>query len=117
MKVNELLDGFTRIQKRSVTLNRGDFLIRQGEVEKEMYFIHSGAIHAFYVSDHEEHTIRFGYKGSLITSIPSFYNGEPSHLYLQAIRKTEVTAYSRQSFFEELKRSDNLMVFYLRSLE
>lgn len=115
--VNELISNYPRIQKRSITLSRGDFLIRQGEVEKEMYFIHSGAIHAFYVSDHEEHTIRFGYKDSLITSIPSFYNGEPSHFYLQAIRKTEVTAYSRQSFFEELERSEELKTFYLRSLE
>lgn len=52
-----------------------------------------------------------------MTSIPSFYNGEPSQLYIQAIRKTEVTAYSRESFFEELKHSDELMTFYLKSLE
>lgn len=117
MNVNELLSSYPRIQKRSITLNRGEFLIRQGEIEKDIYFIHSGVIHAFYVSDHEEHTIRFGYKDSLMTSIPSFYNGEPSQLYIQAIRKTEVTAYSRESFFEELKHSDELMTFYLKSLE
>lgn len=117
MNVNEFLSGYPSIQRRSISLNRGEFLIRQGEVEKEIYFVHSGAIHAFYVSDHEEHTIRFGYKDSLMTSIPSFYNGEPSQLYLQAIRKTELTAYSRQSFFEELKHSEELMAFYLTSLE
>lgn len=117
MTAYELLSNHPNIQKRAITLNRGAFLIRQGEVEREIYFIHSGAIHAFYVSEHEEHTIRFGYKDSLMTSIPSFYNGEPSQLYLQAIRKTEVTAFSRQSFFDELHQSEEMMTFYLKSLE
>ena len=115
--LHELLNGYSNIQRRSLIIDRGEFLIRQGEVESHIYYIHSGAIHAFYVSDHEEHTIRFGYKGSLITSIPSFYNGQPSELFLQAIRKTEITAYSRQSFFKAMETSEELQSFYLTSLE
>lgn len=92
-------------------------LLRAGEVERSLYFIESGAIHAFYISDKEEHTIRFGYQGSLITSIPSFYDQRPSEIYLQAIRKTEVVAFDRGDFVRVMNSTPDLQKFYATSLE
>lgn len=92
-------------------------LLRAGEVERSLYFIDSGAILAFYISDKEEHTIRFGYQGSLITSIPSFYDQRPSEIYLQAIRKTEVVAFDRGDFVRVMNSTPDLQKFYATSLE
>ncbi len=113
----QILEQIEGLEFEDLTLDRGDFLIREGEVEKHLYHIQSGAIHAFYVSEHEEHTIRFGYEGSLMTSIPSFYNQKPSALYLQAIRKTKVRAYTRASFYAAKAENPLLQQFYIASLE
>jgi hypothetical protein len=55
-----------------------------------MYWVKSGALRAVYVNADEEHTIRFGYKGSIINSLFSYFMGTPAVLAIQAIRKTEV---------------------------
>lgn len=113
----DLLFSLEDIRRKTLTLQRNDMLLRAGEVEKHLYFIVSGAIHAFYVSESEEHTIRFGYKGSLITSIPSFYDQRPSEIYLQAIRKTEIVAFDREDFVRVMNGDPTLRSFYIASLE
>lgn len=116
-QISEFLNSIEMLQPREKTLQRGDFLITPGEVERFLYYIEQGAIHAFYVSDSEEHTIRLGYSGSLITSIPSFYDGSPSQFYMQAIRKTVVRTYDRQAFFKAMGAHPALKEIYQKSLE
>lgn len=92
--VTQLMENVT-LWEPEIELIRSQFLITPQEVEKHVYFVKSGCLRAFYVSEHEEHTIRFGYKGSFITSIPSYYTGERSTFYFQAIRKTTVKPISK----------------------
>mgnify|MGYP001800988415 CR=1 FL=1 len=63
---------------RPRTLNRNEFLSRAGEVDHNVYYVEEGAIRIFHITDHDEHTFRFGYRGSQITSQRSFYRGGPS---------------------------------------
>ncbi len=77
---------------------RGEFILQAGAIEHHLYWIEEGAIRAFYLTELEEFTIRFGYTGSLINSISSFFKQAPSDLYLQAIRKTRIRAVSRSDF-------------------
>mgnify|MGYP003537891681 FL=1 len=63
-------------------LNKGEFLLRAGEIERNLYYIESGAVRAFYLSEFEEQTIRLGYEGSIINSLASFLKGTPSEFYL-----------------------------------
>jgi CRP-like cAMP-binding protein len=98
-------------------LERGDFLVRAGERVDAFYIVKTGLVHAFYVSEHDEHTIRFGYEGSIITSIPSFYDGSESELYLQALRKTEVYVILRKQLMEAMEADEELRQWYIASLE
>jgi CRP-like cAMP-binding protein len=82
----------------TMEVERNDFIIQAGTVEHHIYWIEKGAVRAFYLTELEEHTIRLGYKGSLITSLASFLKGTPSELYLQAIRKTSLKAFSKSAF-------------------
>lgn len=81
-------------------VSRNEFILQAGAVEQHFYWIESGAVRVFYLSELEEHTIRLGYKGSLITSLSSFLKGTPSELYLQAIRKTRLKAFSKSQLWE-----------------
>ncbi len=45
----------------SKTFVKGDYLIREGEIERNLYWVESVAIRVFYLTEFEEHVIRLGY--------------------------------------------------------
>lgn len=83
------------------TLDKGDFLLQPGEIEKNLYFIESGAVRVLLLNEFEEHTIRLGYTNSFINSLSSYLRQEPSEFYLEILRKTTLRAIPRR-FIEEL---------------
>ncbi len=95
--IEELLHQLTADRDPEV-LARNEYLIKEGEIERFVYLIIEGAVRVFLISAHEEHTIRFGYSGSIITSLSSFITGNPSEFYLQAIRKSTVFKIPKDDF-------------------
>lgn len=81
-----------------IHLKRGDYLITPGKIEKHIYFVKEGALRAFILSEDEEFTIRFGYKNSIITALPSYFTALPTELFIQAIRKSELLKTSKVEF-------------------
>jgi len=102
--------------KRS-ELSRNEYLLTPGVVENHIYYIEEGALRLFYVSKHEEHDIRFGYSGNIITSIGSFFTGKPSEYYIQAIRKTVFYKVPKTNFLEFVHSDINLLKEYNLMLE
>ncbi len=100
-----------------LVFERNDFILQAGAVEHNFYWIESGAIRAFYLTELEEHTIRLGYKGSLITSLTSFLNGTPSEYYLQAIRKTHLRPIPKTTFQNFIQEKPVRLQQYNRLLE
>ena len=95
------------LSEKKVTLERNDFLKVEGSIDTNIYFIESGSLRVFVISEYEEQTIRFGYKDNLIVSLDSFLSGKPSNFYIQAIKKTEVKVISKSTFDEFLKTDKN----------
>lgn len=77
-------------------ISKGDFLLKEGEIERSLYWIKSGAVRVFYLSEFDDQTIRLGYEGSMINSLSSFIKGTPSEFYIEALRKTTVKIISRE---------------------
>lgn len=82
------------------TFSKGEFILREGEVEKNLYFIESGAIRVFLLSEYEEQSIRFGFENSIINSLSSYFRASPSEFYIEAIRKTTLRVISKQRVTE-----------------
>ncbi|GAA4469440.1 Crp/Fnr family transcriptional regulator [Nemorincola caseinilytica] len=80
------------------TFDKREMVLREGEVEKNVYYVVSGAVRVFLLSEHEELTIRFGYEGSIINSLSSFIKGTPSEFYIETIRKTTLRIIDREHF-------------------
>jgi CRP-like cAMP-binding protein len=99
------------------SLPRGEFLLRAGMVERHAYWIEEGAVRAFRISEHEEQTIRFGYRHSVIASLPSFFDGSPSGIYLQAIRKTRLRRIPKQAFLDFMQATPRRRAAYQALLE
>lgn len=99
------------------TVSKGGFLLKEGEVEKNVYYIESGAVRVFLLSEHEELTIRFGYEGSVINSLASFIKGTPSEFYIEAIRKTSLRVISKEELHKLIYGSTENLQQYTAMLE
>ncbi|WP_288880255.1 Crp/Fnr family transcriptional regulator [Pedobacter panaciterrae] len=77
-----------KISEVKKTFSKGEFILKKGEIERNIYFVESGAVRVFLLSEYEEQSIRFGFEGSIINSLASYFSESPSEFYIEAIRKT-----------------------------
>ena len=87
-----------------ITLQRNEHLMVKGNVNTHSYFVDSGSIRVYVLDEMEEHTIRFGYQGSFITALDSFFTDGPTNFYFQAIKQTQLRYVKKEVFTELLKR-------------
>jgi CRP-like cAMP-binding protein len=93
------------------------FLVSEGKVDQNIYFIESGAVRVFLQTEYEELTVRFGYNDSFITALSSFINGTPSEFYVQAIRATTVHIVSKAQFLDFIAQDVRHLQLYNAILE
>lgn len=96
---------------------KGDMILKEGDIERNLYFVETGAVRVFVLTEFEELTIRFGYKGSLINSLSSFITGKPSEFYIETIRKTTLKIISRQSLMKLVHESRESLQEYILLME
>lgn len=114
--IEKLKVSFDKIASKKV-INKGEFLVKEGEVEKNLYLVQSGAIRVFYLTEFEELTIRFGYEGSFITSLSSFIKATPSEFYIDAIRKTTLKVISKTDLLQLVNENEDSLKQYIALLE
>ncbi|GJM33306.1 MAG: Crp/Fnr family transcriptional regulator [Saprospiraceae bacterium] len=98
-------------------VKKNEYLLRPGMVERNIYLVESGALRIVYLTEFEEHTIRLGYKNSLITSLSSFLKDQPSEFYIQAIRKTKLSVIRKTDFVTFVQQDQNWQLQYQAILE
>ncbi len=99
------------------TILKGEFLLKEGEIERYIYLIETGAVRVFYLSEYEEQTIRLGYEGSLINSLSSFLKEQPSEFYIAAIRKTTLKIISKDKLLQLVSLDNQSLQQYIKLLE
>lgn len=98
-------------------LAKQEFLVTEGKIDRNIYFIEDGAVRVFLQTEFEELTIRFGYQDSFITALSSFINGTPSEFYIQAIRSTTVRIITRSQFMKLVEKDERYLRLYNAILE
>lgn len=99
------------------TFSKGEFILKEGEIERNLYFIESGAIRVFLLSEHEEQCIRFGFEGSIINSLGSYFRENPSEFYIEALRKTTLRVISKEKVSALVNKDFNSLTGYKSLLE
>jgi CRP-like cAMP-binding protein len=112
----KLILSFNEIGEQKI-LSKGDLLLKEGDIEKNLYLVQTGAIRVFYLSEFEEQTIRFGYKGSLINSLSSFIRAAPSEFYIEAIRKSVIKIISKDNLLKLVHENEESLRQYIKLLE
>lgn len=113
--IEEFFSEFEKDNPTGVTLrtvSRNEVLVATGQRETHSYLVISGALRVNYISDTQAQIIRFGYRGSVITSLPAFFDQSPSLFDITAIRKTEIKCYEKQALFRFAESSENYQKTY-----
>lgn len=71
-------------------IKKGKYLLKAGEVCKDLIFVKTGCIRMFYLSDDLEVSAWFSLNSSLAMEVQSFISQTPSICYLQAIEDSEI---------------------------
>ncbi len=100
-------------------LEKGDYLLRNGEICRTDNFIVSGTLKAFYINSNtgKEEILYFAIENWWATDIESFQKQKPSIYNIQAIEKTELLQIRYNSFQEMLKEIPKLERFFRIILE
>jgi CRP-like cAMP-binding protein len=77
-------------------LNKGEFLLKEGKVCNQLYFLESGAIRGFYNLDGKEITHWFGFEDDFVTSFHSFITGEPAVENIQLLEGSILWSISKE---------------------
>lgn len=72
-------------------LKRYDHLLRAGDRDLDVYLVREGTLRACRIIAGEEQIIRFGYAGDFIFAVDAFLSGQPTEVYVQAIRACKLT--------------------------
>ena len=103
--------------EKEITLKRNDFLVNQGSKNTNLYFVKEGSLRVFIDDEIEEHTIRFGYKKSIITALDCFLTDRPTSFYIQALKKCELKVISKAKYMKFVNSKTEYQEIWKKLLE
>ncbi|KAA2243796.1 Crp/Fnr family transcriptional regulator [Chitinophaga agrisoli] len=68
---------------------KGEYLIREGQVEHYIYFLNRGATRNYFIKDGKEFTVDFQFEGDFVTAYYSLITREPSDIFIELLEDTE----------------------------
>lgn len=92
--------------QEEIILNRNDYLKYPDTTDTRIFLVNSGSLRVFINDEKEEHTIRFGYPGNLITTLDSFFTERSSPMAIQALRRSVVSIMPKNVFVSFLDSED-----------
>ena len=75
---------------KSKVLGKSDYLLRQGDICKDLVFVEKGCLRLYYMKDDIEVSVWFAFQHTSAIEISSFISGLPSNYFIQAIEESEV---------------------------
>lgn len=112
-----LLEKLDSEWEKEITLKRNDYLINQGEKNTNLYFVKNGSLRVFIDDEIEEHTIRFGYKNSIITALDCFLTEKPTEFYIQALKKCTLKVISKEKYMKFINSKKEYETIWIKLLE
>jgi len=113
--LNQKQDG--GINTKILHVKRNEYLTRSGQIDPNLYLVLKGSFRVFHETSQEDFTIRFGYPGSFLAVLPTFFNGAPSEYNIQALKASQVKVIHRDHFFEILADHPDLNSLWHQSLQ
>lgn len=92
--------------EEEIVLKRNEYLVTKETKNTNLFLVEKGSLRVFIDDEEEEHTIRFGYKNSIITALDCFLTEKPTDFYIQALKKCKLKMISKARFNEVMQSSE-----------
>ncbi|OSY88282.1 Crp/Fnr family transcriptional regulator [Tenacibaculum holothuriorum] len=92
--------------EEEIVLKRNEYLVTKQTKNTNLFLVEEGSLRVFIDDEEEEHTIRFGYKNSIITALDCFLTEKPTEFYIQALKKCKLKMISKARFNEVMQSSE-----------
>jgi CRP-like cAMP-binding protein len=100
-----------------VKLGKNEFLLKEGQVCQYIYFINSGVVRHYYITDHNEVTRWISMANDFTSSLRSFISQTPSRENLQTITECEIGLINRKAFDYLIKSNVGFKNLWIKTLE
>ncbi|MEL7529915.1 MAG: Crp/Fnr family transcriptional regulator [Bacteroidota bacterium] len=92
---------------RSLALPKQTFLLRQGEVCRDIGFVEKGAFRVYYLKDGKEINTRFVFENDYTVDYGSFLHQTPSQYFIQSLEESKLILFDQAALIDGYKRSKN----------
>jgi CRP-like cAMP-binding protein len=96
---------------------KGDFILKEGEVCTNIYWVVKGLVRQFYIKNGKELTEYMAAENNIFMSIESLFKERPSHQQIHALEPTIVFALPKDKLEREAVRNVNIQMLYRKILE
>lgn len=98
------------------SIPKGEYILKQGEVCKHLYFVNKGMVRIFYYKNGKEITEWFANEKHFCFSISSYFSQSPSNLIIEAIEDSEVFFLSKEAQYQLHKTNIEIANMMIASL-
>ena len=100
------------------TFKKNTTLLLEGEICKELYFVHSGCIRTYYITQQGQEKTRYvAFENSIATSIHSFISQQQSFEFVDTLENSELYSISHKDFYQLISEIPQWEKFYITLLE
>lgn len=90
---------------RSMTVRKGGYFIRAGEVPRHIGFVARGLLRIYYIGENAaEFTTRFFVEGTFAASYADFMEQRPTRFFVQALEESVLLGLEYRTYMEMLRR-------------
>jgi CRP-like cAMP-binding protein len=97
-------------------IKKKDYLLRQGEICKEIFYVQKGLLRVYLINDGKEVNTWFVKEGDFITSISSYHKQKPSDHYIDAIEDCEIISIKKSTLDFIMKNNHKAALFATNEL-
>jgi CRP-like cAMP-binding protein len=124
-KINELINlsdqdrGIIASLFEEITLQKGDFLLKEGKVCDQLGFINKGILRYYIDQDGTEQTYNFAQEGDFVCNYESLIRRSPSPKHIQAIEASEllIISYTNlQKLYSRLGEGDKFGRLHMENI-
>jgi len=113
---NKSLKNFASILIHS-EVKKGALFLSQGEVSRQIGYVHKGLIRQFYYKNNKDLTEHFAYENQLFLCIESFLHQTPSHLVVEALENCIIYGIPYDGLLALTEQDREIEIMYRTILE
>ena len=99
-------------------VKKNAILLSEGEICKELYFVNSGCIRTYYITNQGHEKTRYiAFENSIATSISSFISQQKSFEFVGALENSGLSVISHKDFYQLVSEIPEWEKFYRTLLE